>query len=175
MANVDDRPKTTQNQTNPSRASKLRTRADLTGSTMTTTALDTIHRAHPTSLASVSPDETDRFLKLEENIRKQPLIFIRDRNLLVAQRLALKRQRAAVKAPSLQFHPVRSDSYQLELSTADEEKFLSDQQDQTNAITPGLSDLKDEVNRAATHSLRTTPFRGDTPHTVPTDISVRYR
>ena len=154
---------------NPNRTKKATARVDPTASTLTTTLAQTLNRPHPSSLASVTPDETDRFLQREETSRKHQLLLTKDRNLLVQRRLALKRQRAAIRGPSLHYEPVRSESYQMELGNAELDQASNEQEDQQTVTTPGLSDFKHGL------SNMTTTNRGETPHSVPTDIGLRYR
>ena len=96
---------------------------------------------------------------LNKQYRQNPTPLLKNRNLLVAARLALRRQRAALRGPTIQHEPIRSETLQMELGNPDE-ALLEHSRDVT--ITPLLSN-------------RSSPFRQDSPQTVPTDISLMFR
>lgn len=145
---------------------KTRVKADVATSTVTTVA-PISERAPDTSLASVSHDQYLRILTREERNPTTPSAKLTNRNLLVSRRLALKRQRAAIKGPSLHYAPIRSEAFQLELGNADD---IQTSDDRHTIASPSVSNQR--LRPISTH---TAPFRGETPRTAPADISLMYR
>jgi hypothetical protein len=136
----------------------------LATSTMTTMA-PAVKHAHDTSLVTLAQDFAHQISKHEEKYEKFSASFLKNKSLLVPTRLALKRQRAALKAPSLQYEPIQSETYQIELGNPDD---IVTQDDYHRTISA-------EENRIKSTSTRLSPLRGDTPHTLPTDISLMYK
>ena len=124
----------------------------------TPTMSSVMKHAHDTSLITLAHNFASRLTKREENYQKFSASLLKNKSLLVPTRLALKRQRAALKSPSLQYEPLRSESFQIELGNFD----------QTTAPTPEYIRTKSTTNS-------TSQLREDTPHTLPTDISLMYR
>lgn len=114
--------------------------------TVTTLAPD-MKRTHDNSVASSTQDLTRRGPVAEPKPPKISTTSLREKGLLVPARLALKRQRAVLKPPTMKIEPDNHDAYQVELGRMDE---LESPQ-------------------------RPNTFRGGTPHTAATDISVVYR
>lgn len=94
-----------------------------------------------------------------QKFRPTTMPSLKSRNLLVATRVALRRQRAALKGPSLQYEPIRSDALQMELANPDE----------------SISESNYNAMISSSLSNHTSPLRQDTPHTAPTDISLTFR
>ena len=145
---------------------KTRVKADVATSTVTTVA-PVLQRAPDTSLASVTQDHYLRILTREERNPTTPSANLTNRNLLVSRRLALKRQRAAIHGPSLHYAPIRSAAFQLELGNADD---IQTGDDRHTIASPSVANQR--IRPISTH---TTPLRGETPHSAPTDISLMYR
>lgn len=124
----------------------------------TPTVASTLRHAHDTSLTSLAHHFAAQTSKRDENYRQFSASLLKNKSLLIPTRLALKRQRAALKSPSLQYEPLRSETFQIELGNSD----------QGTSPTP-------EYIRAKSTTNSTSQIREDTPHTLPTDISLMYR
>ena len=83
-----------------------RTRAVTAKSTMTTMT-PIIKHAHENSLVSLAHDFAHRGTKRDENYQAFSASLLKNKSLLVPTRLALKRQRAALKDRSLQYEPIQ--------------------------------------------------------------------
>lgn len=114
--------------------------------------------AHDNSLISLAHNFASRLSKREANYRKFSESLLKNKSLLVPTRLALKRQRAALKSPSLQYEPIRSAAYQIELGNSEE------------ATSPSP-----EYIRAKSTTNSSSHGRDDTPQALPADISLMYR
>lgn len=124
----------------------------------TPTVASTLKHAHDTSLTSLAHNFASRLSKREEHYRQFSASLLKNKSLLVPTRLALKRQRAALKSPSLQYEPLRSEIFQIELGNFD----------------PSTSPSPEYI-RAKSTTNSNSQIREDTPHTIPTDISLMYR
>ena len=130
-----------------------------------TTMTPMIKQTHNTSLASLAHNFAHRVSNHQENYQRFSASLLKHKNLLVPTRLAIKRQQAALKYPSLQYEPMRSDGLQIELGTTDDELIRYNQR------TPPSPDY----TQTKTTLYQSGPVREDTPHTLPTDISLMYR
>ena len=127
---------------------------------MITPILNPATAVHPSSLASITQEHRlANVSSLNKQYRQNPTPVLKNRNLLVAARLALRRQRAALRGPTLHHEPVRSETLQMELGNPDE-VLLEHNRDTT--LSPSLSN-------------RTSPFRQESPQTIPADISLMFR
>ena len=125
-----------------------------------TPLLKPLTQIHPSSLASITQEQPYVNIPLlSQQHRPNPTPFVKNRNLLVAARLALRRQRAALKGPTLQYEPTRSDTLQMELASRDE-TFIDQHRD---------------VLISSSLSNHTIPFRQESPQTVPADVSLMFR
>jgi hypothetical protein len=154
---------------------KFRIRGDLATSTVTTMA-PAMKNPHENSAASSNQDFPRRIQNPEQRFQTFSTSLLKNKGLLVPTRLALKRQRASLKAPSTKFEPVHSDILQMELGNPEELLLHNDRDDEdhTSMVTRGTH-LLPEQNRMQSTSNQTSTVRGDTPHTAPTDISLLYR
>ncbi|CAF1162348.1 unnamed protein product [Rotaria sp. Silwood1] len=159
----------------PSRYTRSRTATakvkvinDLAASTVTTIT-PMVKRAHDISLVTLAQDFAYRVSKRQENYQKFSASLLKNKSLLVPTRLALKRQRAAFKGPSLQYEPIRSEKFQIELGS------LNDERGQSNRIDTRQTTTPEDDNRIKSTSNQTSSLREGTPHTIPTDISLMYR
>jgi len=125
----------------------------------TPTRISIVKHAHDTSLVSLAHNFAAGFSKRQENYQKFSASLLKNKSLLVPTRLALKRQRAALKSPTLQYEPIRSETFQIELGNSD---------DTTIRSSP-------EPHRIKSTSNYISLLREDTPHTLPKDISLMYR
>jgi hypothetical protein len=142
-----------------------------------TTIPQTLKRPHDNSLVSLTQDLPYRTSNPERNFQTFSASSLKNKTLLVPTRLALKRQRATFRGPTMQFEPIQTDALQMELGNAEELTIHNDQDDddEHNIITTPIIHLSPEQNRMQSTSNHTSPLRGDTPHTAPTDISLLYR
>ena len=108
-----------------------------------------------------------------ENFEKFSSCLLKNKNLLVPTRLALKRQRAGFKPPSRQIliEHVNSNTFQMELGNPDEGQTSIDYESDDGGNT--LLTHADTI-RLRSQSNQSSISR-DTPHTAPTDISLLYR
>jgi hypothetical protein len=147
-----------------------------TGSSTLTTMLPVITHPHDNSVISMEENLPHRLLNAEENFEKFSTSLLKNKTLLVPRHLALKRQRASLKLPNQKLRPVYSDTLQMELGNP--EGFLSNNDRNEGGMNTMMSQyirLSPEKNRIQSTSNDTTPLRGDTPQTAPTDISLLYR
>ncbi|CAF2439667.1 unnamed protein product [Rotaria sp. Silwood2] len=149
---------------------------DLATSTKATMPFN-IPESHHNSLVSFAQDLSQRIPNPKDNFQKFSTSLLKNKVLLVPTRLALKRQRASLKPPSLKHEPVFSDKLQMELGNAEELTLHSDHDEDEHSTTMISQhiQLSRERNRMQSTSNQSSPLRGDTPHTVPTDISLLYR
>ncbi len=133
-------------------------RSKIIGDFTTPTMSSVMKHAHDTSLISLAHNFASQISKRQGNYKKFSSSLLKNKSLLIPTRLALKRQRAALKSPSLQYEPIRSNTFQIELGNTDE----------TTATPPDYTRIKSTSNY-------TSQFREETPHTLPTDISLMYR
>ncbi|CAF2585624.1 unnamed protein product [Rotaria sp. Silwood2] len=147
---------------------KVKVIHELAGSTLTTMTPIT-KRAHNISLVTLAQDFAHRVSKRQENYQKFSSSLLKNKSLLVPTRLAIKRQRAAFKGPSLQYEPVRSEKFQMELGS------LVDTTEQIYRGDTRQTTTPEEDNRIKSTSIPTSSLREDTPHTNPADISLMYR
>jgi hypothetical protein len=147
-----------------------------TGTSTLTTMLPVITRPHDNSVISMEENLPHGPLNAEENFEKFSASLLKNKTLLVSRHLALKRQRASLKLPNRKLRPVYSDTLQMELGNP--EGFLLNNDRNEGGMNTMLSQyirLSPEQNRIQSTSNDTTPLRGDTPQTAPTDISLLYR
>jgi len=123
------------------------TRSRMNRDSTTPTRTSIIKHVHDTSLVSLAYNFASRVSRRQESYEKFSASLLKNKSLLVPTRLALKRQRAAIKSPTLQYEPVRSETFQIELGN------------------PGDITTSNHINQ----------LREDTPHTLPKDISLLYR
>lgn len=136
--------------------SRLQTpKSKVIGEFQTPTMSSVMKHAHDNTLISLAHNFATRHSKRDENYRKFSESLLKNKSLLVPTRLALRRQRAALKSPALHYEPLRSAAYQIELGTSIE----------TTSSSP------EYIRTKSTNSHG----RGDTPQTIPTDISLMYR
>jgi hypothetical protein len=139
--------------------SRLETpRSRIIGNITTPTMVSVMKHAHDTSLVSLAHNFASELLKRQENDQGFSASLLKNKSLLVPTRLALKRQRAAIKSPTLQHEPIQSETFQIELGNPDE-----------NIATPT------EFNHIKSTSNYINQLREEIPQTVPTDISLMYR
>jgi hypothetical protein len=138
-----------------------RTRAVTARSNMTAMT-SIVKHTHENSLVTLAQDFASRTSNRSENHQAFSLSLLKNKSLLVPTRLALKRQRAALKDRSLQYEPIQSDVFQIELGNPDE------------VLT---QKSEDDRHSSDYHRIKSTssPSREDTPRTLPTDISLMYR
>lgn len=112
-------------------------------------------------------------LNAVENFEKFSSCLLKNKNLLVPTRLALKRQRAGFKPPSRQIliEHVNSNTLQMELGNPDEGRTPIDYESDDGANT--LITHTDTIGLPSRSNQSSTSR--DTPHTAPTDISLLYR
>jgi hypothetical protein len=144
-------------------------------STMTTMPA-AIKHPHDNSAASFTQEFPQRMSNPEQKFQAFSTSLLKNKGLLVPTRLALKRQRASLKAPTMTFEPDRSDILQMELGNPDELLLHSnpDDEEHTTLVSQNTHLLSGQNGMQST-SYRSSPLRGDTPHTAPTDISLLYR
>ncbi|CAF0895140.1 unnamed protein product [Rotaria sordida] len=149
---------------------------DLKTSTKTTMPYN-IKDSHHNSLVSFAQDFSQSIPNPKNNFQKFSTSLLKNKALLVPTRLALKRQRASLKPPTLKYEPVRSDTLQMELGNPEELTLHSDQDEDehTTAMISQYMQLPKEQNRMQSTSNQSSPLREDTPHTGPTDIALLYR
>ncbi|CAF1116969.1 unnamed protein product [Rotaria sordida] len=141
---------------------------DLGTSTLTTMTPITKH-VHNISLVTLAQNFAHRVSKRQENYQKFSASLLKNKTLLVPTRLALKRQRAAFRSPLLQYEPVRSERFQIELGNLDNTIIQNHRDDTRPTTTP------EDDNRIRSTSNQTNSLREDTPHILPTDISLMYK
>lgn len=125
----------------------------------TTPTLTTVlTHAHDNSLVSLAHNFASQGTKRQESYHKFSASLLKNKSLLVPTRLAIKRQRAALKSPSLQYEPIHSETYQIELGNP------------TDMIS-----ASSDFRRVKSTSFHTSHVKEDTSHTIPTDIALLYR
>ncbi|CAF3433769.1 unnamed protein product [Rotaria sp. Silwood1] len=149
---------------------------DLTTSTKATMPFN-IKDSHHNSLVSFTQNLSQRIPNPKDNFQKFSTSLLKNKVLLVPTRLALKRQRASLKPPTLKCEPVYSETLQMELGNPEELTSHSDhdEDEQTATTISQHMHLSREHNRMRSTSNQSSPLRGDTPHTVPADIALLYR
>jgi hypothetical protein len=140
----------------PSRTDTARSR--MIRQSTTPTMASVLTHAHDNSLISLAYNFASGVTKRQENYQKFSASLLKNKSLLVPTRLAIKRQQAALQNPSLQYEPLRSETFQIELGNPTDIKSTSP-----------------DYNRIKSTSHYTSQLRGDTPHTALTDISLMYR
>jgi hypothetical protein len=145
--------------------------------TPTVTAMSSfIKRPHDNSVSSVEQNFPHRISNPQEQFENFSKSLLKNKALLVPTRLALKRQRASLIAPTKKVEPIYSDALQMELGNPEEFTLHSDQgDDELDTMISQNIHLSSEQNRMQSRSNHTSPLRGGTSHTVPTDISLMYR
>lgn len=148
---------------------------DMASSTITTIPA-VIKHPHENSLISFEQNLPQQIPNADENFEKFTTTLLRNKTLIVPRRLALKRQRASLKSPTRKLDPIYTNTLQMELGNPDELTLHSDHDDDelTTMISQNIH-LSPVQNRIQSNSNHTSPLRGDTPHTLPTDISLLYR
>lgn len=141
----------------PSRTDTARSR--MIRQSTTPTMASVLTHAHDNSLISLAHNFASGVTKRQENYQKFSASLLKNKSLLVSTRLAIKRQQAALQSPSLQYEPLRSETFQIELGNPTDIKSTS----------------SPDYNRIKSTSHYTSHLRGDTPHTALTDISLMYR
>lgn len=148
---------------------------DMRSSTMTTIPA-VIKQPHDNSLISFEQNLPQHVPNPEERFEKFTTSLLKNKTLLVPRRLALKRQRATLESPTRKLDPIYTDTLQMELGNPDELILHTDADDDelTTMISQNVH-ISPTQNRMQSTSNHTSPLRGDTPHTLPTDISLLYR
>ncbi|CAF3662217.1 unnamed protein product [Rotaria socialis] len=148
---------------------------DMAGSTLVNMPAG-MKDGHPNSLVSFPQDAAQRMRNPKEDFLKFSTSLLKNKGLLVPTRLALRRQRASLKPSAMNYEPIRSDTLQMELGNPEESILHSDRVDvEHNPIVSHTLHLSREKFRMQSSSNQSSPLRGDTPHTVPTDIGLLYR
>jgi hypothetical protein len=123
---------------------------------------------HDISLVSFAHNFVSRTSKRRESYQKFSASLLKNKSLLVPTRLALKRQQAALKSPTLLYEPIRSDTFQIELGNPSDITTQNDQQ-YTKAISSEHNQIK------STSNYNSGQVKEDIPYTLPTDILLMYR
>lgn len=89
-------------------------------SAATSRVTSVLRHAHDTSLISLAQNFASQTTKRENAYGNLSSSLLKNKNLLVPTRLALKRQRAAMRSPLLQYEPIQSETYQIELGNTNE-------------------------------------------------------
>ena len=148
---------------------------DMVASTVNTMP-PVIRYPHMNSAITMEQNLPYRTSNPEEDFQKFSTKLLRNKTLLVPTRLALKRQRASFKSPNKRLEPMYSDTLQMELGNPEELSLRSDlDEDESKILITQNTRLSFEQNRMQSISNPSGPLREDTPHTLPTDISLLYR
>ncbi|CAF3610687.1 unnamed protein product [Rotaria socialis] len=146
---------------------KLKHTIDLAVPTMTTMT-PVVKDVHNISLVTLAQDFAYQVSKRQGNYQKFSETLLKNKSLLVPRRMAVKRQRAGFKGPSLQYEPVRSENYQIELGNSTDTTAQTNRNESRPTTSP-----EDTQNQTSSH--RTSSLREETPHALPSDISLMYR
>jgi len=133
-------------------------RSRIIGNVPTPTMSSVIKYAHDTSLVSLAHNFASDISRRQGNYQRFSASLLKNKSLLVPTRLALKRQRAALKSPALQYEPLQSETFQIELGNPDE----------PTATSLGHNRIRSTLNY-------TNQLREETSQTLPIDISLMYR
>lgn len=151
---------------------------DATGSTLVNLQ-NTGKNAHPNSLVSFLQDIPEHVSNPKQDVLKFSTSLLKNKALLVPTRLALRRQRPSVKASTVLSEPILSNTHQIELGNPEDLPSQNDHRNTTNSelntLGPQVLHLSREKFRMQSTSNQSSPLREDTPHTLPTDISLLYR
>lgn len=148
---------------------------DMTESTNTTLS-PAIKCQHDNSAASFEHNLPQRTLNPREDFQKFSTKLMKNKTSLVQRRLALKRQRTSLKPTIRKLAPIYTDKLQMELGNL--EGFPSPcDQDEEDLRTMISQNIHSSIERSHPQSIsnQSSPLRDDTPHTLPTDISLLYR
>lgn len=168
MNTITDTLRSRYNQSQPIAPPPTQFAGYLTESSETTIPAVTKH-PHNNSVILVEPNFPRRMLKPTEDFEKFSKSLMRNKTLLVPTRLALKRQRASFKPRIKKVEPIYSNTLQMELGNPEEVTSHIDRESDEGTI------IVSEQNQTQGTSNNTNSLRGDTPHTLPTDISLLYR
>jgi hypothetical protein len=108
-----------------------------------------LKHVHDNSLITLAHNFAYQASKRQANYQKFSASLLKNKTLLVPTRLALKRQRAAFKSPTLQYEPIQSETFQIELGNSN------------------------NIPSSEDHRIKSTSIH--TNHTTPNDISLMYR
>jgi hypothetical protein len=141
------------------RSRAITAKSNLMGNVSTPTVISERKHAHETSLVSFGHHPPSRRSKRPETFQKFSASLLKNKTLLVPTRLALRRQRAALKSPSLQHEPIQSETFQI---------VLGNPTDQDERTSPEYRQIKSASNSTSQH-------KEDLSHPLPTDISLMYK
>lgn len=163
-------------ETSPSKYARSRTTTarikssnDLTVPTRTSMTPATKH-AHDTSLVTLAQEFAFRVSKRQENYQKFSETLLKNKSLLVQRRLAIKRQRSGLRGPLLNYEPIRSEKYQIELGNSTD---VTTNAGRTRIESRPTTSPEDNITQ--TTSNHSSALREDTSQQAPTDISLMYR
>jgi len=101
---------------NRARTAEINRRQSATTSRVTSV----LKHPHDISLISLANNFVSQTSKRTTDYERLSSSLLKNKNLLVPTRLALKRQRAAICSPLLQYEPIRSETFQIELGNTNE-------------------------------------------------------
>lgn len=160
-----------------SQTSASRIIRDMATSTVTTIP-QALKQPHENSVTSFEqyPEQQHPSPNSQEDFEKFTRKLLKNKSLLVPRRLALKRQRASLRPSSKHLEPLYTDTLQMELGNPGECFSRNGQYDDDLKTTVSQNlRLSSEQCRTQSLSNLSSPVREDTPHTLPTDISLLYR
>ena len=148
---------------------------DARTATTVTTLPSELRHPHPSSLVSTPSDYLQRPIQPAENYHLFSRTMLKNKSLLVPTRLALKRQRASIKAPLRALESVESQSFQMELGNPDELliHWNSQQDEPTEEDPPAGFSPEHQTFQNSSHFRG--PLRVNTPYNAPADIALLYK